>query len=351
MVIKRSSAREVAGLLGDLTTGADRAREAAIARLSVIGTRAVSGLLSLLESPASVDARVGALTALEAIGDPRATDQAFMALTGSEPLLRTPAASLLRRLLDSPRGSEILDRLAALTLDSTQPDAVRVAALGAMQEVAPSVMAPVVGRLKDDASVTVRAMVSGTPSTTAARPPLEAIEAAAEGALPDDPAALRQWLSAEGHLAALPVLHKLVLRIREHESSRPDGPDRREWMTARAAVHQVLAAQGSTVARYDLCETIESGVIAPVEMLAALATLGDRSCLEPIAMAYGRLLASPAAGARKGTARDESTWWREHLVSTFRTIAAREKVTDRHALAKKIRARWPDAATALLAHR
>ena len=47
-------------------------------------------------------------------------------------------------------------------------------------------------------------------------------------------------------------------------------------MTARAAAHQVLAARGSTVALYDLRETVESGEPAPVEMLAALEVIGDR---------------------------------------------------------------------------
>jgi len=47
VVIKRSTALEVAALLRDLEIGLDAEREAAIARLSVIGARAVEGLLAL----------------------------------------------------------------------------------------------------------------------------------------------------------------------------------------------------------------------------------------------------------------------------------------------------------------
>ncbi len=48
MTITRSSAREVTALLADLESGTDAVRETAVARLSVIGTRAVAGLLGLL---------------------------------------------------------------------------------------------------------------------------------------------------------------------------------------------------------------------------------------------------------------------------------------------------------------
>jgi hypothetical protein len=44
----------------------------------------------------------------------------------------------------------------------------------------------------------------------------------------------------------------------------------------------------------------------------------------------------------------ESGWWKQHLVTAFRAIAAREKLTERHAVVKQIRARWPEAAIDLL---
>jgi hypothetical protein len=118
-------------------------------------------------------------------------------------------------------------------------------------------------------------------------------------------------------------------------------------MTARAAAHQVLAARGSTVALYDLRETIESGEPAPVELLAALDAIGDRTCLEPIAAAYARAGATAPGRTRSGDTVAPD-WWRDHLAAVFRAIVAREKLSERHALARRIRARWPTAAASLL---
>jgi hypothetical protein len=137
-----------------------------------------------------------------------------------------------------------------------------------------------------------------------------------------------------------------VQRIRERERETTDGVRRREWMTARAAAHQVLAARGSTVALYDLRETIERGEAAPVEMLAALGAIGDRTCLEAIAAAYARAGAQPAGDGTSAAAGAD--WWPGHLAAVFRTIAAREKVGERHAVIRRIRARWPAAAMSLL---
>jgi hypothetical protein len=144
-----------------------------------------------------------------------------------------------------------------------------------------------------------------------------------------------------------PTLHSVVQRVRDRERQANDEVRRTEWMTARAIAHQVLAARGSTVALYDLRETIESGEQAPVEMIAAIAAIGDKTCLEPIAAAYSRLATQPV-GQSPRQAAPATDWWREHLAVAFRTIAAREKLNERHAVTKRLRARWPQAADALI---
>ena len=345
MGITRSSAREVAALLGDLESGTDAARETAVARLAVIGTRAVAGLLSLIASSRVPAARVGALAALEAVGDPRAADAAFGCLEDDDGAVRSAAAALLRRLLDSTRGADVLDRLAAIAVDGAKADGARLAALDALRLVQGPAVELIWARLGDDASPAVRAMVVGHGGLSAV-PAAESLEQAASGALPDHPDALRQWLEAAGADTPLPTLHSLVQRVRERERETTDGVRRREWMTARASAHQVLAARGSTVALYDLRETIESGEAAPVEMLAALGAIGDRTCLEAIAAAFARAGGQPAGDrTSRGPGAD---WWRGHMAAVFRTIAAREKLTERHAVVRRIRTRWPAAATALL---
>jgi hypothetical protein len=132
---------------------------------------------------------------------------------------------------------------------------------------------------------------------------------------------------------------------RAREGAVEDPARRAGWMTARAAVHLALAERDSRVALYDLRETIEREPAVPVEMLSALERIGDASCLEPIAAAYVRS-SKPAGGQAPATAA--SSWWRQHLAGAFRTIAAREKLTERQAITKRIRSRWPDAALDLL---
>lgn len=349
MVIKRSSAREVAALLEDLESGGEAAREAAVARLAVIGTRAVEGLLAAARGGASNRARVAALQALEAIADPRADAVALQALDDPDEAVRSSAAALARRLLDGPTGTEVLDRLTAIAVDSTRTDPARLAALAALRYVSGPAQELLSARLEHDPSAAVRASVLGTGSAVVL-PPLEALELAAAGTLPDSPDTMRQWLAAGGASAPLPTLHRLVQLIREKEKGSGDPIRRGGWMTARAAAHQVLAERGSTVALYDLREALETGEPMAVEMLLALRLIGDRTCLEPIAAAFDRLGLHPP-GTTTDTARSDAAWWAQHLAEAFRAIAAREKLSERQAVAKKIRSRWPFAANALLGRR
>jgi hypothetical protein len=342
--IKRSTATEVSSLLRDLQSDDDVARQAAVARLSIIGTRAVDGLIRTVASEASTGARTAALAALEAIGDPRAIEPALGALTGKEPALAGPAAGVLRVALDSLHGDDVLDRLTAVALDEGQPDHARLAALSALQALPARTTAPIWRKLQNDPNPAVRAAVGPTGPDAEMAPPA-ALQAASDGALPDDPETLRRWITAGAAQVSLSVLHRLVESSRRQEATTGDPAGRIAWMTARAAAHLALAERGSRVALYDLRETIGSGMPAPVEMLRALEAIGDRSCLEAIAAAFARLTPQAEPGNRQAS---ESAWWRQHLATAFRAIAAREKLTERQAVVRQIRARWPQAAIDLL---
>ena len=146
-------------------------------------------------------------------------------------------------------------------------------------------------------------------------------------------------IAAQAARAPLASLHRLVGVVRARESAER-GDARTDWLVARAAIHLALAARRSTVALYDLRETLEAAKEPlPVGFLAALTGIGDASCLEPLAAAYARA---------KGPRHD---WWRTHLASAFQDIVRREHLTRRHAAVKKVLARWPDAAAALLPRR
>ena len=323
MVIKASAAAGVRALVLDLASPDEVRREAAIARIAVIGDRAVPHILSAFRASRDRVARIAMLRALEPIADPRAGAVAREALNeGSD--LAVAAAGVLRGLLTSKEGtasSDALDALMGVLLDGRAERRARVAALEALETV-PEVRDRVTAAIgRDERLLEIAKTRTGDADALWSD--------ALDGRLPDDPRALRAAVQEHGATAPLGALHRLIDRLRTHESTV--APDRLgEWRGVRGAVHQALALRGSRVALYDLREAItgsEPGL--PIPFLAAIQLIGDAACLEDIAIAFGR---TPPAEAR----------WRSQLATAFRTIAAREKITRRHAVMKRIQARWPE---------
>jgi hypothetical protein len=329
MVIKASAAAGVRALVLDLASPDDVRREAAIARIAVIGDRAVPHILSAFRASRDRVARTAMLRALEPIADPRAGAVAREALAeGGD--VAVAAAGVLRGLLTSAEGnksSDALDALMSVLLNGAADRRARLAALEALETV-PEVrdrVATAIGR--DDRLVDIAK--SRTDDADALWTD------ALDGRLPDDPRALRSAVQTHGQTAPLNALHRLIDRLRTHESDVP--ADRvGEWRAVRGAVHQALALRGSRVALYDLREAIgtsEPGL--PISFLAAIQVIGDASCLEDIAGAFVR-------------AADQDQRWGLQLATAFRTIATREKVSRRHAVMKRIQARWIEALPKLM---
>ena len=338
MVIKRSSAGEIDALLADLCGNDDVRRESAIARLAVIGTRAVSGLTDVLRRASSPRARLAALQALEGSPDSRVLDEALTCLDGPETAVAVQAVSVVRKFLASSEGPRVIDRLAAIALAPAGHQALRLAALEALADMPARTVQPIWRQLQDDADALIahRArLVLGLDE----REPVSLLDAAAEGTLPDDAERLKTAIAAAGVEAPLPTLHRLLEVLRGCEDSAHEKRAATEWRSVRAALHRVLASRGSTVALYDLRETIEraSGRL-PAEFMTALSVIGDKTCLDAVAAAYASSAASPV--------RDD--WWRTELVRVFREIVRRERLTERHAALKQVRSKWPEAARALL---
>jgi len=325
VAIRASSARQIDALVADLSSERPVVRETALARLTVIGARAVVHLTDLAaDRDAPVTSRVAALRALEAIGDTRAIDAAKDALGAGDKGIGVAAAGLLQRCLDGKRGAEVADALSAKALDTMAPDAVRLAALVALDDVGAGALAPLWKALGTDRSASVRAFVAD-----AKRGQRAEVASEEHGALPDDPERLRRDLSQNRAFASLPELHALVERIRTREESE-QGAAREAWTRARGAAHVALARRGSRLGLYDLRETLEqSSAPLPVEFMAALSLAGDASCLESIAAAHAHAVGQPG------------DWWHEHLSDAFHAIVSREKLTRRHAVMKKIGKRWP----------
>ena len=324
MAIRTSAAREIDALITDLSSDRAVVRETALARLTVIGARAVVHLIDLADrTDAPPAARVAALRALEAIGDTRAIDAAKQALDDTEKTVTVAAAGLLQRFLTCTRGAEVTDVLTAKALERKAPEAVRLAALVALQDLGHAALQPLWKALAGDSSRSIRAYAAD-----AQRGVHREVESDAAREALDDPERLRRALSLNTAPTTLPELQRLIDRIRAREESA-SGPQRDAWRRARGAAHVALAKQGSRLALYDLRESLErSTAPLPVEFMAALSLAGDATCLDSIAAAHAH-------------AGSDNEWWRNHLADTFRAIVRREKLTGRHAVMKKIRKRWP----------
>lgn len=345
MVIESSTARERERLIACLRGPDEVAREAAVARLTLLGARAVAALLAVLEHEAAPGTRVAVLRVLEGIGDPRALDPArrLLASPDAPPAVALAAVAVLRRLLASPRAADAdraLDALVSVILDGASHEAVRLAALDALDDLPDGMRAALAPALARDPNPRIRARAAsaarGAPRTD---PAAAALEEAAVGRGPERPDELAALVRRTGREAPVATLHRLVVTLRTREATR-DATDRDAWLAVRGVVHQALAERGSTVALYDLRETLAAArEPLPVSFLAALARIGDASCLEPVASAFAR--AQPGAHDR----------WRAHLASVFRDIVRRAGLTRRHAAVRRVLHRWPRAAAELLAPR
>jgi HEAT repeat protein len=322
----RAGAGELGALIAELSSDNAVARDGAVARLMVIGARAVDRLVAVVDA-GPPQARAPALRALEGIANARALPSILRAIDEPDQTIAIAALGAAAAQLDGARGPDVLDRLSGVALDIARADAVRVAAMEAIARLDRATIEPLFARLATDPSDVVRqfAAASGRRPADAVSPASVLADAAA-GRLPDDPRLLRAAIAETGHAAALPQLLRILERVREREAAEP-AARRAEWLTTRAAAHAALAARESRLALYDLREALEGAQTPlPVEFLTALTQIGDASCVEPIAAAY---------------ARAKDAWWRRHLAETFRAIVRREHLTRRHAAMKRIEKRWP----------
>lgn len=334
MAIRFSSSGEIRQLIAALGGDDEVARESAIARLAVVGERAVEHLIH--EFPGATGrARVAVLRALEGTADPRAFQAARTALQDGSAAVQTAAISTVRAFLTSSRADvarNALDALVSVALDRARIAMVRVAAYEALRDLPANVRDPVRDALAADPDAEVKSR-AGAPA-----PPQEhsAWRDAVAGRLPAIPEALRSALAAVRSSAKLTDLQRVVDVVRAQEQRETDRARREEWRAVRGAVHQALAARNSRLALYDLRDSVLDADRLPVTFLAALEEIGDATCLEPLAAAYD------------ASSRSSDTWWREHVATAFRAIVQREGLTRRHAAVKRTMQRWPDAAADLM---
>jgi len=298
VVIRSSAARDVDQLLKDLQGPSAVRREAALARLRVLGSRALARLETLLRD-GDEDARATALRALDGMEEPRVIDLALDALSDASGAVRANAVLALRPWVTREAGTRVMEGLVACALTDQAAD-VREAAREALSQLPRDIVQPILEQ----------------PVPPAADDP------------PHETAAVEGWL-AQHPQAPLSALHALMTRLRLAEQQAGGDVSRLQHVVARGAVHAVLATRMSAVALYDLRETFDAATAPlPLDYLTAITTIGDATCLEPLAKAWS---ATPVS----------EVWWRERLADAAAAIAARVKLTKRHAVMKRVHAKWP----------
>ena len=355
MPITPSASRQIESLISELSSESETRREAAVARLTVAGGRAVGALVRFVGSQPASEAKLAALRALDAIGDARALDAALGALEDPDARVVSAAVALLRQFLRSRTGAVLVDRLTAVALDRSRRVSVRTAAIEVLNDLEPTTLRPLWRTLQEDDDPAVRALAAAPDSerpTGAGSDPPAVLTGFAERELPGDAAVLRDAIARGGDHVSISTLHRLIDRIRARE--RADLQKRAEWESARGSVHMALARRDSRLGMYDLRESLEAATHPlPVEFLAAAALVGDASCLESIALAYARASSnSPAPGSPAapiahdgGPDKARQDWWQRHLADTFQKIVSREGLTRRHAVMQRIARRWPEIVT------
>ena len=304
MTIRASSAAEIERLIAHLRHGDGTEREAAVARLRIIGTRALGRLRSLaLDETAPPASRVAALHAVEDLDDERARDAALAAAASPEPSVAGAALAVLRPWIRKDAG-DLVDGLTKLALEEQRPEPSRAAILSLLAELHGSTVTPLQDRLRASDA-----------------PPADYFP------LPRELNSLQQWLIENGE-APLPLLHDVVVHARQQEQTAGDAAFRNAWRAVRGTAHRRLGARGSTVALYDLREAFAEAVAPlPLDFLTAIAAIGDASCLEPMAQAWA---AAPT-----------EAWWRDRLSATASDLIKRGRLSGRSAVVKRLKANYP----------
>jgi hypothetical protein len=304
-------AHDVRALLQALGHDGNR-REAAIARLTILGARVVPQLVAEFSRTDDRDRQIAVLRVLEATADERALPVAETAIAAGGDVAVAAVAVLRELLTRTIRGADVkaLDLLLSIARDATRDRRLRAAAREAL-EAAPQDVRDALGAL-------------GTAEDQG-----EALwQDALGGHLPDDARQLRDAVAAHAETAALADLRRLIERMVERERAQQKASAINDWRAARGAVHQALALRGSRVALYDLREAFEhaSGAL-PSPFIGAVSLVGDESCVEPLASAY----ANAGADAR----------WQQQVAQAFREIVKRERLTKKHSALRRALGKAP----------
>ena len=166
MVIRASSASEIRALVAALGLNDEVAREAAAARLAVIGPRVVPHLLAAYQQAQNRTARLAILRAMEPVADPRTLPVSTGAIRDGADLALA-AIAVLRQLTVSSHAAtadEALEALVSAAIDKSIERRVRLAAIDAVGDLSDGVRGRLQAALSQDPDRWIRARVSAAGS-------------------------------------------------------------------------------------------------------------------------------------------------------------------------------------------
>ena len=298
----RRASGDIDRLIADLQSSDSIRRDAAVARLRILGSRALPRLIDLVAAHESA-ARCApwrSTRSKDSTMSVRSTSP-FDALRDGDIEVVIAALGVLRRWVAEETGTRLLDAITAIAVDRSRDARVRVAALAALSELPEHLVRPI----RDQA-----------PPPESAGPSL------------DDPVQVREWIQAYGAARRSPRCTSSS-HARESASmpSRPHGCARNGCTRAAARIRRWPSATASS--RSTTCARRSKRRRRPAAVVPVNGG-GDRRCELPRA-------ARSRVGGRAGKDLD----WNHQLSTTAATIMRREKLTGRSAVVKKLRANFP----------
>jgi hypothetical protein len=287
--IQRSSASEIAHLvaaLGGEGPASAMGRDAAVARLRVIGARAVPHLVAAWKS---VGRRARAHG--RAAGARRARRAAPRVGRPRRPLRPEPACGRPPRTPPAGCSTGLGDRTCSTSSRRWRSipgnrRAVRVTAVAVLHDLPRRLIAPILARLAadDDPAVRAAAHAEITPDDT----PQAMLAEAAAGRGPSDPHLVLPGARRRGPAMPLPTLHRLVGTLRDREQRAGTPAAAHDWQQVRGATHTTCSPRAAAVSRSTTCARRSAHHTAPLPetFVRALAALGDGETLDDLAAAF-----------------------------------------------------------------
>ncbi len=317
MTIVPSRSADIQKWIAALGTGPVAQRDSAIARLTLVGERAVPALLETLRSGPKT-ARVPALRVLERLTSARALPEVLRQLEDPDPRVVAAAATAAAACETAAALPALVQALRRPGLEARE--ALTRALLQLFAAGVEEAMEPLLGAAFDSG---LEAPVRALALTVVDQLPADERKAILAQAGQEDGRGARMAAEdVDALLASLPEGAAAVTRLhRALVSLRESGSTPAAFGLAAARLHAALAARDSRIALYDLRERLARRPPLEAEtLLAAAGRVGDSSFVAPLVALAAEVPAHTA-----------------HCVAALTAIVGRENLKKSHRDVKAVR--------------